>query len=863
MSRFFYITLHILFLLNPLKGVSQDTLQQKQDTLQLPQNYLLRTDTLSPFNDTLPQSADSLQLVQDSLPLLSDSGNVQHRHSSLLNFPITYKAEDSIIVNMRHSRETLIGNAQIQYQDIEITADYIEIDFKKNEVYAKGLPDSSGTIADYPSFKEGSEQFEATTIRYNFETKKGLIQEIITKQGDGFLHSEITKKHTDNVIDLKSGKYTTCNHEHPHFYIALTKARMIQDEKIVSGPLYLVIEDIPTPFIIPFGYFPFTKDRASGIIIPSYGDSNQKGLYLRDGGYYWAGTDYFDFKLLGSIYTKGSWDITASTRYKILYRFGGNIMYQYERVRMGEPGGSDEVNTTGYIFQWSHQQDPKANPFQQFGANVNMRNSASLDNSIQISNHINSTLSSDIAYNRSFVGTPFSLSANLKHTLNRGDSTVVLNFPVMRLNMNRITPFAAKNRVGRPKWYEKISFTYNADFNNSAKFKENLFLKPEMFDHFKYGLKHNASADVSLKFLKHFSLTPGVQYTERWYFDYINQTATDTTVIKDFSRIWDYSTSAAMSTTIYGFFNFHPKLPVEALRIVHEPSVSFSYRPDFGLPNYGYYDYSLSETNPYTPYSEGVFGIPSRGENNLISFALNNNVEMKVRTPKDTVNLTKKVSIFDNLQFRTSYNAAADTLKWSPLMVSGRTTLLKFLSLNFDMTLNWYALDAVSNRVINKSRYKVDGKIGRLTNASFSANFTLNSQTFASNNTSSTTPLMPTDYNYYYNYFDIPWSISVQYKYTYNKPDIKVIKNQGIALSGNVSVTKKWKVGFSSGYSFEHNKVTETRFQIDRDLHCMIMRFEWVPFGRLQSYMFTIGVKSSVLHDLKFDKREDFWDYAQ
>ena len=819
MYRFFYITLFVFFLLSSLKGISQEAQQQR------------------------------------------DTTNTKERNSSLLNFPITYKADDSIIVNIRQNKEILIGNAQIIYQNIEITADYIEIDFQKNEVYAKGLPDSTGNISGWPIFKEGADQFEANTIRYNFKTKKGLIQDVVTEQDGGYLHSTVTKKHTNNIIDLKSGKYTTCDHEHPHFYIAMTKARVIQNEKIVSGPLYLVIEDIPTPIAIPFGFFPFTKERASGIIIPGYGDSNQKGLYLRDGGYYWIGTDYFDFKLVGSIYTKGSWDITASSRYKLRYKFSGNLTYQYERVKMGEQGGTDEVNTTGYIFQWRHQQDPKANPYQQFSANVNLRNSSSLNNSTNINNHINSTLSSDVSYNRSFVGTPFSLSANLKHTLNRGDSTVVLNFPTMRLNMNRITPLASKNKVGKPKWYEKISLVYSTDFNNNAKFKEDLFFKQGMFDQFKYGFKHYASADVSLKLLKHFSLTPNVQYTERWYFDYIQQTATDTAVIKDFRRVWDYSTSASMSTTAYGYFNFHPKLPIEAIRIVHEPTISFTYRPDFGLAKYGYYDYSLSETNPYNHYSDGIFGVPSRGESNLISFALNNNVEMKVRTPKDSVNQSKKVSIFDNLQIRTSYNAAADSLKWAPFVLSGRTTFLKFLTLNFSMTMNWYALDAVTNKVIDQFRYKIDGKLGRITNASFSANFTLNSQSFSSNKTKNI--LQPTDYNYYYDYFEIPWSISFQYKYEYNKPDIKRTMAQGLTLNGNVSITKKWKVGFSSGYNFEERKITETRFQIDRDLHCWVMRFEWVPFGKLQSYMFTIGVKSSILQDLKFDKREDFWDYAQ
>ncbi len=804
-----------------------------------------------------------------------DSPN-RPRKGLILGYPILYSAEDSIVALIRQKKEILVGNAQIRYQNLELNAAYIEIDFQNNEIFAKGLPDSAGNIVGLPLFKEGSDSFEAKTIRYNFNTKKGIIQDVVTEQDGGFLHSALTKKHDKNVIDLKSGKYTTCDLEHPHFYIYLTKARVIQNEKIVAGPAYLVIEDIPTPIAIPFGYFPFTKERASGIIIPGYGDSRERGFYLTNGGYYWAGTDFFDFRIIGSIYTKGSWDIDARSRYKVRYKYSGQLGYRLENIVIGEKGSADEVNTRGYAVTWQHTQDPKAHPYQRLGANVNLRSSSTNRYSTNINNYIQNTVTSDISYQRTFPGTPFSLSSNLRHSLNTRDSTVSLSLPTATLSMRRINPFERKNRIGPTRWYETIGLSYTSNFQNTARMKEKDFLTNRMFDKFQYGVNHNLNASTAFKFLKYFNLSPQVTYQERWYFNKMNREyvrgystefgATDPPIrdtilidtIKGFYRVWDYNTGASINTTIYGMITFHPSLPIKAIRMVHSPSISFSYRPDFGDPRYGYYSVDTLPMLNYNRFAGAIYGTPPTGKSQAINFSLNNNIEMKVRNRRDTTNREQKISILDALNFSTSYNTAADSLRWSPLSFNAHTKLFNVINISLSGSVDWYALDPVTNRRINTFVYSKDKKPGRLTNTTLSAGFSFNSNTLYGKTSSQAAD--PSDYNFYYNYFDIPWNININYTYSYSKPTTQKRVLQTINVNGDFSVTPKWKVNYTTGYDLERKTISLTSLGISRDLHCWMMRFEWVPFGERQSYFFTIGVKSSILKDLKYDKREDYFD---
>lgn len=805
----------------------------------------------------------------------------QAKKGSMLDFPIDYKAEDSIIVYIRDKKEILIGKASVKYQNIELTAEYIEIDFDKNEVFATGRVDSTGQMSGFPIFKEGKDEFEARTIKYNFNTKKGLIQDVVTEQDGGFLHSQTTKKHNNNVIDLKGGKYTTCNHEHPHFYIAMTKARIIENEKIVSGPLYLVIEDIPTPIFIPFGYFPFTKEQTSGLVIPGFGDSRERGFYLTNAGYYWAGTDYFDLKLTGSIYSKGSWDVKMFSNYNVRYKFKGQISAQYEKIVLGEAGLSDENIRSAYALVWNHNQDPKAHPNRRFGANVNLRSTSSNIYSTNLNNYIQSTITSDISYQQTFAGTPFSLNMNAKHSVNTLDTMVSLTLPTATFNMRKQTPFTRKERVGKQKWYETVGVNYSTNVQNVAKMHERDFLTSRMSDKFRYGVKHNASSSASIKLLKHINISPQATYTERWYFDRLQKSVipgtsggdlltdpiirdtvvTDTT--KGFYRVWDYSTSVNMSTKIYGMYKFSPALPVEAIRIVHDPAISLSYRPDFGDPSYGYYATDSLAALNYNRYLSGVYGTPSIGRSQSITFSLNNNIEMKVRTPKDTANSTKKITLFDNLGLRSSYNAVADSMNWSALTFNARTRFLNFLNFDFSGSMDWYAIDEISQTRVNRFEYDKSGKLGRLTSARFTANFNLNANTFTGKNTNTLPALNPMDYNYYYNYFDIPWSLNVSYSYDYSKAVLTKRVVQTINLDGDFSITNKWKINYSTGYDLEKKQISITNFGITRDLHCWVMSFDWVPFGDHQSYYFTIRVKSSILQDLKYDKREHYYDAIQ
>lgn len=805
-----------------------------------------------------------------------EKGSIQKKTKQLLDYPISYQARDTIKVFLRSKKEVLIGKAKISYQNMELSADYIELDFEKGEVFATVQPDSSGQLSGFPVFKEGSDQFEARSIRYNFKTTKGLIQDVITEQDGGFLHSSLTKKHSKSIIDIKKGKYTTCDHEHPHYYVSLSKARIIQNEKIVAGPAYLVIEDIPTPVAIPFGYFPFTKEQASGIIIPGYGDSRERGFYLTNGGYYWAGTDYFDFRIVGSIYTKGSWDIEARSRYKVRYKFGGLLAFKTEKIVVGERGSADRQIRDAYVLTWNHNQDPKASPYGRLGANVNLRSSTSNIYSTNLNNYIQNTVSSDISYQRIFPGTPFTLSANAKHVLNTIDTSVTLTLPTATLSMARQTPFVRKNRVGRQKWYETIGITYNSNIQNSAKMHERDFFTKRMENKFKYGVLHTVTASASLKALKHINISPQAGYKERWYFEQQNRhhirgttntplqvdppiqdtIITDTT--RGFYRVWDYNTSVSMNTTVYGVFKFHQKLPVEAIRVVHRPSIGLSYKPDFGSQKYGYYNNdTIAELN-YNRYAGAIFGSPTIGEAQSVMFSLDNNIEMKVKTFKDSIATSKKVSLFDAIGLTTNYNAVADSLRWSPLNFTARTRLFDFLSFNLSGSMDWYAFDEIALRRVNEFQYKRDGKIGRLTNVNFTANFSINSTTFKNNDETKT--LSPYDYNYHYNYFNIPWSVNVSYTYTYSKPFAQKRVVQNINISGDISITNKWKINYSTGYDLERKEISLTNLGITRDLHCWIMRFEWVPFGERQSYYFTVGVKSSILQDLKFDKREYYFD---
>ncbi|RLD62744.1 MAG: LPS-assembly protein LptD, partial [Bacteroidetes bacterium] len=662
------------------------------------QNYAQNIDSI---NDTIKTEQDSIIRKKKKEPRIDDL--------------IDYSASDSIIFLRSANKLYLYKNAQISYKDVELKADYIELDLEKNEVYATGILDSLKKIIGKPIFKQGSEEFESEKIIYNFKTEKGLIKGVFSKQSGGYLHSETTKKLPTNEICVKNGKYTTCNLEHPHFYIALTKAKVIPDDKIVSGPAYLVIEDIPLYVVgIPFGFFPNTKSRKSGVLIPTYGEEKRRGFYLRNGGWYFGISDYFDLSIRGDIYSKGTWQANVRSRYKKRYKFSGNVDVSYSDLVVSEPGLSDYMKTKQYKVLWRHSQDPKASPNSNFSANVNL-GSSSYDKYSSNNNaaYLKNTTQSSVHYDKTFPGTPFNFSANFNHSQNSIDSIVNLTLPEMTFNMKRIFPFKVKNNAGKTKWFEKIGISYSSNLKNTVSVKDTSLFSHKTLDEFKYGIVHKVPVSTSFKLLKYFTVSPSLNYTERWYFTYLNKyiNEADTTLVTDtlngFNRVFDYSYNAALNTQIYGMYQFKKSF-VKAIRHRITPSVTLSYRPDFSNEKWGYYKKDpLDSTKTYSVYSNGIYSAPGSGKSGLVNFNVANNIEMKIKSKKDTVTGTKKIVLIENLSFSTSYNMLADSLRWSKIRISGRTKLFKRLDINYSANLDPYILKSDSTgNMVNYNRFE-------------------------------------------------------------------------------------------------------------------------------------------------------------
>lgn len=825
-------------------------------------NGILKKDSTLHFNDTT--------LKTDTL--------TKKKSSTILESTVEYNAEDSTILSVDGKKIFLFGKGEIKYEDIVLTAGYIEIDMENDIVYAEGIKDSLGKPLDEPIFIQNNEEVQAKTITYNLKTKKGYIRGLYTQQEEGYLHSLETKKEPNNQINLHRGKYTTCDLKHPHFYLWLSKGKVIPDKAIVSSYAFLVIADVPLyPLMIPFGYFPSTQERASGFLFPTFGEEQNRGFYLQNGGYYFAINEYVDLALVGSVYSKGSWQLNARSRYKKRYKFGGSLNASYSKVvattsNVDKETGKLFVNESNqYSIQWSHTQDPKARPNSNFNANVNF---SSMENNRYNSNNSNdyltNTTNSSISYRKNFANTPFSMSMNLRHSQNTQTKIVDLVLPQMTVNMNRMFPFKRKVAIGKPKWYEKIGFSYSGNFENKSKqLHDSVMFKKQMWEHFSAGANHNIPFSLSLKFLKHFNLSPSISFKDRMYFKrdirvYRSDTnAYDIHTQKGFYNLYDYSFSVGTNTTIYGMYLFKSKW-LKGIRHVVNPNISFSYRPDFSNEFYGFYVRDTSEKrgfyNPYEKYA--IYGMPGTGKSGGINFGLNNNLEMKVIDRKDTTknNATKKIKLIDNVSISTFYNLIADSLNWSPISISARTTLFKKLGINMSATANLYALDSAGTGIINTFNYKVSNELVRFTNLNLSTGYTFNSTDFFEKKDNGNKGEKDGHHHHDYDYFDIPWSFSFNYNFNYRKNGFKSQITQTLSFSGNFSLTPKWKISFSSGWDFETKKFTYTSFNLTRDLHCWVATLNVIPFGERKSYSFTIGVKSAILQDLKYDKQKSWYD---
>ncbi len=848
-----------------------------QDTTKTSSETLLQTDTAQNITDSLPAVPDSLHVDTIAIP---NFGKSKHSKSKDFDVPVYYNSDDSLLNDMKNRKAFLYGNAVVKYEDMTINAAFIEVDLDKKEVYAYGRTDGD-SIVGKPEFNQGDETFVADTIRYNFNSKKGIIKNVTTVYDGAYLIGGKTKLHENKHIHMTHGKFTTCDLPDPHFYFNLSKAIVIPDDKIISGPANLVVEDVPTPIGIPFGFFPNKKGGTSGIIIPEFGDEENRGFFLRNGGYYWAINDYVDLTVLGDIYSKGSWGAGMIMNYKLRYKFNGSLSFKYNRNLFGYRGLSNFSASNQYALRWKFTQDSKANPNSTFSADVNM-SSTDYDkyNSYNVNNYMTSTKQSSVSYSYVFPNTPLSMSVALKHSQNSNTGSIDLTLPEFAFNMSRIYPFKRKKAVGKSRFYEKISIAYTMNATNKIRTNDADFFNIP-YDSITNGIIHRIPINASFKLFKYTTLTPSFNYNERWYFKRFSKQWNDsenlleTDYASTFARVWDYNASLSWSTTIYGMFNFR-KGKVKALRHVFSPNVSFSYVPDFGKEKYKYYGtysrvmYNNSTgqydtvSNMYSMFEGLPYGTPNKGGSGTVNINLGNNLEMKLRNLKDTTKDNMKIKLLESFNISTNYNIFADSLRWAPISITARTRI-KVVDISFNTTLDPYAIaqnEYGTYQRINKALVKTNGHLVRMTIGYLTVGFSLNSKARDKKIAEQQESLYDIIYGYPNSYvdFNVPWNLRVSYTFRYTKPYDEMKITQTLNVSGELNITKKWKISVATGYDFEAKKMSPTTIDIYRDLHCWEMSLHVVPFGQHKSYAFQINVKASMLQDLKLNKRRSWFD---
>ena len=687
-------------------------------------------------------SQDSLQT--DSL--VSDS--VKKPKKDPFDAPVYYESTDSMVWS-RGGNAYLYGNGKVNYDKIELTASIISMNMDSSVVHATGSADSTGVVTGIPIFMDGGTPYESDRMTYNFKTRKGFINNVYTQQGDGFLMGGKAKKDSSNVFYSQDGMYTTCDAEHPHFYVKLTRAKVRPQKDVVSGPLYLVVEDVPLPLALPFGYFPFTESFSSGFIMPSYGDELERGFYLRNGGYYFAISDKMDLLLTGEIFTKGSWGVNAASNYAKRYKFSGNVGLSYLVTKTGEKGLPDYAVGKNFRVQWSHRQDAKAMPNTNFSASVNFATSAyeraNLNSLYNPALSSQSVRTSSINFSHTFPSIGLSVSATMNLSQSVQDSMLSLTLPTLNISLSKKYPFKRKKRAGDEKWYEKIAISYSGQVSNSISAKENMIFKSNFVDDWRNGVKHSIPINATFQLFNFINITPSFNYTARWYFKKVNQEWDEVAnqVVRDtihgFHRVYNYNVALSANTTLYGFYKpagFMKKSRVHTVRHVFKPSISLSYAPDFGSERYGYYDtyvytdeYGEARTVEYSPYQGSVYGIPSKGETGSISFSMSNNVEMKWRTKNDSL---KKISIIDELGASLSYNLAAKVRPWSNLNTRLRLKLTKNYTFSFNATWATYAykFNDRGQVVVGERTEWSYGRFGRFQGMSQNLSYTFNNKTW-------------------------------------------------------------------------------------------------------------------------------------
>lgn len=887
--------------------------------------------------DTL--TMDSLQLaVYHHNKAIDDSiraDSINRASKQGIDAPVTYSANDSLVYDAMTKDAKLYGNAEVKYENMDLKSDKIRMNLDSSLVHATGSPDSmeKGGIKGRPVFVMGADNYDTDTIAFNFKTKKGLVQNALTKQEDGFLRSKISKRTETGDVYLAHGRYTTCDKEHPDFYISLSRAKVRPGKDVTFGPAYIVVADVPLPFAIPYGFFPFTKSYSSGFIMPSYGDEQSRGFYLRDGGYYFAISDKMDLKLIGEIYTKGSWGLTATSNYRKRYKYNGSFLFSYQDTRTGDKGMPDYAKQTSFKLQWSHRQDSKANPFMSLSASVNFATSSyernNLTSMYNPQSLTQSTRTSSVNWSTTFSSIGMTLSSTANLSQNMRDSTISMTLPDLNISISRFYPFRRKHAAGDERWYEKIAMSYTGQFSNSINTKENKLMHSSLIKDWRNGFQHNIPISASFTLLKYININPSFNFTDRMYTNKVTKSwdertqkeVADTTY--GFHNVYNWNLSLSASTKVYGFWKPSRKIfgdKVQAIRHVITPTVSFSYAPDFSASRYGYYQtYQKTDADgnvslvQYSPYQNELYGVPGRGRTGSISWSFDNNIEMKVKSDKDSTGF-KKISLIDQLGWSMSYNMAAKEKPLSDLSVNLRLKWWKNYTFNMTGVFASYAyeLDDQGKPYVGNRTYWGMGKWGRFQGMSQNISYTLTPEKIkklfggakdddSKKNKKDDDDEIDTDIESNvddtmidaqhgaskddkggkadtdgdgYMRFSMPWSLTFGYGITMsentdiNKFNYKTMRypykfTQTLNVSGNLRISDGWNISFSSGYDFDNHKVSMTTASLQRDLHCFNMSCSLVlaPYA---SYNFTFRCNASTLTDaLKYDKRSGYSNAVQ
>lgn len=888
-----------------------------------------------------PQESDTTgtQTAADSIPqraytILPDTSlrdslykDTVRKSKSALEEPVSYSAKDSITFDYTNSRAHLFGGSQVNYQNLQLTADDISLSLDSSLVHASGRPDSTGAIQGKPLFKQGEDEYEPDRISYNFKTRKAFISNVYTQEGEGFMQSREGKRDSSGVMYVQNGKYTTCDAEHPHFYVSLTRAKMHPGKNVIFGPAYLVVEDVPLPLAIPYGFFPFSSSYKSGFIMPTYGDETTRGFYLRDGGYYFAINDKVDLKVLGEFYTKGSWGLSAQTNYKKRYRFGGNFYFSYQNTKEGEKNMPDYSVSKSFKLTWSHRQDAKANPTQSFSASVNFATSSyernNLTSMYNPESYTQSTRTSSVSYSKTFSKVGLTLSGTFNLSQNMRNSSISVTLPTLSISQSRFNPFKRKKAAGKERWYEKIAMSYTGTLANSINTKEDKLFHSSLVKDWRNGMRHQVPISASFSVLNYINVTPSFTFTDRMYTHKVMQgwdtdrQAVQRDTVYGFYNVYNYNMSISANTKLYGMYRPMPWFggkKIAAIRHVFTPTVSFSYAPDFSQSRFGFYDsYVKTDANGnvstvrYSPFSGMMYGTVGQGMTGSVTMDVANNIEMKVRTDKDSTGY-RKISLIDELGGSLSYNMAAKRRPWSDLNLRARIKLTKKYTYSMNAVFATYAYEKDENGRVYVGDHTEwsRGRFGRFQGTAQNISYSISNETFRKlfgkkhrtttsddeldeelDEEEETDPTMQNvdpdrkkgktganqesngdvDEDGYLK-FSLPWSINIGYGVTirentqgrFNDKRMRYPYKLSHTLnfSGNIRISEGWNINFSSGYDFNMHKLSMTTASLSRDLHCFQMSCSMV-ISPYTSYNFTFACKAGTLADaLKWKKQSSY-----